>query len=99
MGSEVWRVSQTPTDRVTCGRSAGGAGHRDPSALHGLHRRLAGGLGEDPGELVAADPGQHVLGAGGGPQALGDADEHLVPGLVAAGVIDELEVVHVDHRH
>ena len=64
----------------------------------GGHRLGAGRLdaGADQHELVAAQPGQQVAGAGDVADALGDLDEHLVPGGVPERVVDELEVVEVD---
>lgn len=49
------------------------------------------------GELLAAvtmstAPAAHAL------QARGDQPEHLVAGLVPVGVVELLEVVHVEHR-
>ena len=63
---------------------------------------LAGrhGVAQD-GELVAAEPGHQVAVADRGAQPLGGLDQHRVAGLVAAAVVDQLEVVEVaeQQRH
>ena len=46
-------------------------------------------------ELVAADPGDGVLGADGGRQSRRDGLEHGVADLVPVGVVDVLEAVDV----
>ncbi len=57
-------------------------------------RRLE--AGQQHGELVAAGAGQQPAVAEAVAQGGGDRLEHLVAGLVAAGVVDVLEVVDVD---
>ena len=54
---------------------------------------------EHDGELVSAQARDHVARPERGDQAPGDADEKLVPGLVAQAVVDELEVVEVEVEH
>ena len=49
-------------------------------------------------ELVAAPADQHVGGAAGLLQHRAHAQQHLVARGVAAGVVDRLEVVEVDHH-
>ena len=50
----------------------------------------------DQGELVAAQPGHQLIGAGVGPQAVADLREEEVAGVVAQGVVEVLEAVEVD---
>jgi hypothetical protein len=69
-----------------------------PRALDGLQRLLLGGLGHEQRELVAAQAGQDVLGAGDVAQRAGDGGEHRVAALVAERVVDRLEVVDVEQR-
>ena len=59
-----------------------------------------GDLLQQDGELVAAEPGQGVHGPAAGFQHAGHAPEQFVAGLVAQGVVDDLEPVqvHVDDR-
>ena len=68
--------------------------------LEDLRRdRLGAGAvqtGADEHELVAAEPGEQVAGAGDAADAARDLDEHLVAGGVPERVVDELEVVEVD---
>ena len=54
---------------------------------------------DEHGELVAAEPRGGVGAAQRVAQPLGDADEQLVAGGVAEGVVDRLEVVEVDEQH
>ena len=92
-------MSQIPAETVT--RYGAGRGLRDhaPGALDRDQRLLARGLGQDPGELVAADPSKRVLGARQLRQDARDTNEHLISGVVPAAVVDLLEVIDVDHRH
>ena len=53
---------------------------------------------EQDHELVAAEAGDHVVGAQLGRQALGDGDQQLVAGAVAERVVDDLEVVDVGEQ-
>ena len=50
-------------------------------------------------ELVAAEPGDQVLGADRGPQPLTEGPQQLVAGLVAHAVVDRLEAVEVEEEH
>jgi len=52
-------------------------------------------------ELVAAEPGNHVLLVERRPQPLGDLLQQAVAGVVPERVVDLLEVIEVDqdHRH
>ena len=56
------------------------------------------GLGHEQRELVAAQAGEDVLGAGDVAQRGGDRGEHDVAALVAERVVDRLEVVDVEQR-
>ena len=47
-------------------------------------------------ELLAAEPADDVALAHLRPQRRGDRDQHVVPGEVAVGVVDRLEVVEVE---
>ena len=54
--------------------------------------------GKHDRELIAADPRQRVGLAGAAAQHGGDLGEDAVPGRVAEGVVDLLEVVEVEHQ-
>ena len=51
------------------------------------------------GELVAAEAGHGVAGAGGGAEAFGDSHEQAVAGRMPEAVVDRLEVVEVQEQH
>ena len=55
-----------------------------------------GGVLEEDGELVAAEPRRRVARAQAPSQPIGDRAEQLVAGTVAEAVVHELEVVEVD---
>ena len=55
--------------------------------------------GHDHGELLAADAADHVGGADGRAQVVGELGEHLVADRVPEDVVHLLEVVDVDHHH
>ena len=57
------------------------------------------GVGQDEGELVAAVAGRDVRRPQGGPDQLGGPGQHPVAEEVAERVVDELEVVEVEHHH
>ena len=63
---------------------------------HGL---LAGETLRDERELVAADAGDRLAGAGRQLQPLRDLDQQLVADGVPERVVDELELVHVEQDH
>ena len=54
---------------------------------------------EQDRELVAAEAGGGVAGAGGAADAIGDGLQQLVADGVAERVVDRLEVVEVDEQH
>ena len=56
------------------------------------------GLGHQQRELLAADPGEGVHGAHDALYDLAQAAQHVVAGQVPVGVVDLLEVVHVEQR-
>jgi hypothetical protein len=56
------------------------------------------GLGEQDGELLAADARRHVYAARAGLQRVGEAAQHVVAHVVAVRVVDPLEVVNVEHQ-
>jgi hypothetical protein len=63
---------------------------------HGLGQ---GGAGEENGELLAAEPAHQIAGAHGEAQRGGHCDQNLVADQMAVGVVDEFEVIEVDHQH
>ena len=82
-----------PSIGITCSRSA-----RQQVGCD-LARGGLVGAGEEDGELVAAEPGEHVGLAHAHPQQRGDAAKQVVAGAVAERVVDVLEVVEVEHQH
>ena len=77
------------------GRADGGD-HARGDRLQGRVIEAAGG---DDGELVAAEPGDHVVATQGAGEPLGDAADELVADRVAERVVDILEVVEIDVEH
>jgi hypothetical protein len=74
-------------------------GHRRPQAFGDLVAVGAGTVRQQYDELVAAVPGRQVAGFRLLGQRPADLAEHGVASLVAQGVVDVLEVVHVqDHQ-
>jgi hypothetical protein len=73
-------------------------GQRRHEVLGDLAGVVFVGVLADHDESVAAEPGDGVLGPCGRCQPLPDAYEQLVAGVVAPGVVDELELVEVDHH-
>ena len=65
-------------------------------ALGDLGRLMLRGVGEQDGELVAADAGEEVARAHATLEAGGDGDESGIAAVVAVGIVDALEVVKVD---
>jgi hypothetical protein len=72
---------------------AGGAGPGDE--IGGL---VAGQVGGDDHELVAAEAGEGIGDADGAAEIVGDVPKELVADVVAVGVVDELEAVEIDHQ-
>ena len=62
-------------------------------------RSLTIGLGKQHRELVSRQPRNRVRDSGPRPQQLGDVANHVVPGLMAGGVVDVLEVIDVEDQH
>ena len=80
-----------------------GHGHR--GAQDGRHPlaqgdrlALVGDLGDEHGELVAAEPGRQVARPQAAPEPLGHHPQDLVAGGVAEAVVDRLEVVQVQQE-
>jgi len=74
----------------------GDTGGADPGDEVG--RLVAGKVGGDDDELVAAEPGEGVGDADGAAEIVGNVSKELVADVVAVGVIDELEAVEIDHE-
>ena len=92
----------SPTEAVTrtlqpAQRDRRGEASQSRRVACSIHRRSTVGAGQQPGELVAAEPGDQVVPGEGG-EPLGDADQHLVAGGVPVPVVDLLEVVEVEHH-
>ena len=70
----------------------------DPS---GDERRVLGRADrwQDHRELVAAQPRDGVVGAGGSAQPLGNGLQHEVARLVAVAIVDGLEAIEVAEQH
>ena len=67
------------------------AARRDRSAL-GI------GLGEDERELITADPEARIRGTDGGTDQQADLHQEVVANGVAAGIVDALELIDVEHH-
>ncbi len=50
-------------------------------------------------EFVAAQPGDRVIPAQGLAQPLADQAQRLVAGVVAEGVVDDLEAIEIEEQH
>ena len=61
-------------------------------------RLVQAGVGQQDGELVAAQPGEEVAGPQGRAQARADLPEQVVAGVVAEAVVDLLEAVEVEQQ-
>ena len=59
----------------------------------------SGGILDQDGELVAAEPGDGVGGTGAGAEALGGQHQQLVALAVTKAVVDLLEVIEVEEEH
>ncbi|CUU59754.1 hypothetical protein Ga0074812_13152 [Parafrankia irregularis] len=97
---------QTDTDLYPLGATGQGDGpehaDRDPSGalLAGsMGTGVGTGVGEEDGELVAADTGGEVTATYGGVQAGRDRTEECVADGMAMCVIDGLEVVDIAEQH
>ena len=51
------------------------------------------------GELVSPHPGDGIERTNAGSEAIGNDDEQAVAGAVSCGVVDRLEVIHVEEHH
>ena len=65
---------------------------REPCLLHSRTAR------QGHRELIAAEPGEAVALPRAPAQGRGDFDDQLVARLAAVGVVDELEVIEVEHH-
>ena len=70
---------------------------RPADPLGDLERLLRRCLGQEDRELLAAEPGRHVVVPQLGAEDLGDALQHRVAGEMAVGVVDLAEQVEVGH--
>src|SRR3954466_9577505 len=99
VGGAVQVLGGEAVERQRCEADRGG-GDRAEALLEprGGGAQLArAGLGEQNRELVAAEAAEHVGGAKVRRERAGDGAQQVVTGGVAAGVVDGLEVVEVDH--
>jgi hypothetical protein len=75
---------------------AEGGAERVQQPVGDRQRLLRPGVGEQDGELVAAEPRRQVVRSDVGAQPVGDGGEDAVTGGVTEGVVDVLEVVEID---
>ena len=66
-----------------------------PQFLGKAFGHIHGAVGEDEGKLIATQAGQDIAFAQLGADDPAQLDETVIPGLVAVGVIDLLEIVQV----
>ena len=78
-------------------RSHGSSRIARPQALAAGGGRAGVGVRHQQHELLAAGAHDDVLAAHLAEQQRGDAHQHAVAGLVAEAVVDDLEVVEVEH--
>ena len=74
------------------------ARHAGEHARRAQVRIRSPAIAEDGQKLFAAVPSQAVRLTNGAAKALGDLTQDPIPGGVAVGVVDLLEIVDVDHR-
>ena len=79
--------------------AVGDLGQRLLDAIDGAQGPLCRGAGEEEDELLAAEAGHDVLGAGRRVEGVGEGLEGAVAHLVAVGVVEALEVVDVRDDH
>src|SRR5258708_2065618 len=63
-----------------------------------VSRLIAGQVGGDDHELIAAEASQGVGNADGAAEIVGDVPEQFVADVVAVSIVDELEAVEIDHE-
>src|SRR4051812_45433149 len=78
------------------GRAGLVGGGRLAEALEDREGRVGGAVGQEDGELLAAVAGEDVGRSEDGAPGSGGLLEQAVAGLVAAGVVEGLEVVEVE---
>ena len=85
-------VALLPAEHVAVDLGAQGFGHR--------HRARLVGVAQQDGEFVAAQARHHPVGRKQARQQRGQLRQQLVAGVVAGGVVDQLELVevHVQQR-
>jgi hypothetical protein len=76
----------------------GRVGKQRAQLVGGRDGRGAGGLGQQHDELLAAVAPDDVRDARGVADALCGLAQHRIPGRVAVGVVDELEVIDVEQQ-
>ena len=86
-------------DRTALFADIGVVAERLEDPFRGPGRFVGVGLRQDDRELVAAVAGRDIRGAQGRPDELGGPGQDAVAEQVAERVVDELEVVEVEHQH
>jgi hypothetical protein len=83
-------------DRMTVGRAT--ARDRRPEPFGEVGRLVRVAHQTQHHQLLATGPGEDVAGADGGAECPGHGPQHRVPGGVPVGVVEQLEVVEVQHH-
>src|ERR1700730_11726667 len=89
-------VESVAVDADRLAQGVGDTGRADPG--EGVGRLVAGQVGGDDHELVAAEAGEGVGEPDGAAKIVGDLPEELVADVVAVGIVDDLEAVQIDHE-
>ena len=98
-GDRVPSSSTTPTLAETVFGAMIGHGSARTAQIRSTSRLASVGVPRRPhedDELVAAEPGDHVVGAHDLPEPRRHLDQHLVADVVTEAVVDVLEVVEID---
>ncbi|MNC51716.1 hypothetical protein D3C75_1010180 [compost metagenome] len=74
-------------------------GYQGPQALGNLNRRVWRRIGQQDGELLAAQPAGNVVVTQAGTDRCTDALQHLVASGMPERVVDLFEMVDVQHQH
>jgi hypothetical protein len=72
--------------------------HRGADALRDFHRAFHGRVRKKRDEFIAGVPRGDIVATKISPEYLGDLDEDVVALKVTEGVVDQLEMVDVDHQ-